>query len=103
MSLFSEAELDSLAATASSAAGYLDACDAGAGDVRLDPLYYQSCGNLLSKIFMLVDAQQMFPILLEQSAAAREVAESVQIARRIEVSRLGFYPELCLTIPRAAA
>jgi len=31
------------------------------------------------------------------------VAESVQIGRRIELSRLGFYPELAVLLNRAAA
>ena len=97
---FSPSHLSSLAATATTAASYLDACDEGAQHIRLDPEYYRACGDLLSRIFGLVDAQAAFPELLQQSAAARETAEAVVIARRLVVSRLVFYPELAALLNR---
>jgi hypothetical protein len=51
----------------------------------------------------MLDPRLAFPILLEHSAAAREIAESIKIGQRIEISRLGFYPELTVIINRAAA
>lgn len=103
MSSFSQSSLKAFAASASAAAAYLDACDSGSSYVRLDPSYYRACGNLLVKIFALVDAHRHFPELLEQSAAAREVAESIQIGRRIELSRLGYYPQLAVLLNRVTA
>lgn len=100
---FRKPALNALEATATTASAYLDACDNGARFVRLDPAYYKSCGSVLIGIFSLVDAKKVFPLLLEQSTSAREVAESVQIGRRIELSRLGFYPELAVLLNRAAA
>ena len=102
MSHTSPIDIESLRETACVTAGYLDACDQGAREVRLDPRYYQACGKLLNSIFTAVDAEKAFPILLEQSAAAREVAEAIKIGHRIEVSRLGYYPELCVSLNRAA-
>ena len=68
-----------------------------------DPGYYQSCGALLYKIFTMVDAKANFPSLIEQSAAARDVAESVQIERRLEVSLAGYYPQLSVLLHRVSA
>ena len=102
MSNFNQHDLDSLGASASRAAAYLDACDEGATDVRLDPAYYLACGNLLKQIFSLLDAYNDFPRLLEHSAAARDVAESITIAYKIETSCLGFYPELSVLMNRVA-
>lgn len=95
--------LQALETTATTSAAYLDACDFGARYCRLDPAYYKACGDLLVKIFALVDAEKAFPDLLEHSAAAREVAISKQITHRIEVSRLAFYPELAGLLNRVAA
>ena len=100
---FGRSALMALASSANTAAAYLDACDAGAQHVRLDPGYYQSCGVLLYKIFTMVDAKANFPSLIEQSAAARDVAESVQIERRLEVSLAGYYPQLSVLLHRVSA
>jgi len=100
---FGRSALMALASSANTAAAYLDACDAGAQHVRLDPGYYQSCGALLYKIFTMVDAKANFPTLIEQSAAARDVAESVQIERRLEVSLVGYYPQLSVLLHRVSA
>lgn len=100
---FNRVTLRALEATATTSAAYLDACDSGAQYCPLDPAYYMACGDLLVQIFALVDANQAFPLLLEHSAAAREVAISQQITHRIEVSRLGFYPELAVLLNRVAA
>lgn len=75
--------LQSLAATAAKSADYLDACDNGGAGYRLDPAYYQACGDLLLKIFLLVDAPWVFPALLARSPAAREIAETAQACRQI--------------------
>lgn len=99
---FNQITLRALEATAAKSAAYLDACDSGARHCRLDPDYYQACGNVLVKIFSLVDAGQAFPDLVQQSAAAREVVHSMQIAHRIELSRLGYYPELTVLLNRVA-
>ena len=90
---FGRSALIALAATASTAAAYVDACDSGAQHVRLDPAYYQTCGTLLFHIFSMVDAPTAFPSLIEQSAAARDIAESVQIGHRLQLSLLGYYPQ----------
>lgn len=103
MTYFTQANLTALELTAATAATYLDACDAGAQHIRLDPAYYLACGSLLMKIFSLVDANSDFPLLLEQSAAAREVAESIQIGRRIKLNQRVFYPQLAVLLNRAAA
>lgn len=100
---FNRFTLQSLETTATTSAAYLDACDSGAKYCQLDPAYYKACGELLVKIFALVDAEKTFPYLVEHSAAAREVAISKQITHRIEVSRLGYYPELAVLLNRAAA
>ncbi|HXE40015.1 MAG TPA: hypothetical protein VN639_16230 [Azonexus sp.] len=103
MASFNRITLQALETTATTSAAYLDACDSGALYCQLDPAYYKACGDLLMKIFALVDAEKAFPHLLEYSAAAREVAISKQITHRIEVSRLGFYPELAGLLNRVAA
>ena len=100
---FGRSALMALASSANTAAAYLDACDAGAQHVRLDPGYYQSCGTLLYKIFTMVDAKTTFPSLIEQSAAARDVAESVQIERHLEVSLMAYYPQLSALLNRVSA
>jgi hypothetical protein len=41
--------------------------------------------------------------LLEQSAAVREVAETIQIGRRIELNSRVFYPELAVLLNRVTA
>lgn len=102
MTLFTPDTIESLAVSAIRAAAYLDACDDGARAVRLDPRYYQACGKVLREIFGLLDPQQHFPVLLEQSAAAREIAEALRIGRLIGISRLGYYPELTVVLNRAA-
>ncbi len=98
----SSSALKALEMTASAAAAYLDACDTGARHLRLDPDYYQQCASILHKILSLVGHSE-FPELLEQSAAARNAVEAIEIGHRIELSRLGFYPELALLLQRAAA
>ncbi|MDP3538865.1 MAG: hypothetical protein Q8S26_09190 [Azonexus sp.] len=103
MSNLSQIDLTALEATATSAAAYLDACDGGAKFVRLDPVFYRACGHLLMTIFAVANANEDFPWLVKQSAAAREIAESIQIGRRIEVSRLGYYPQLAAILTRASA
>ncbi len=102
-SCLTSSNIKSLEVTAATAAGYLDACDSSTGQVRFDPSYYRCCGNLLTKIFTVVDAGRNFPSLLEHSAAAREVAESIRIGRHIEISRLGYYPELSALLNRISA
>jgi hypothetical protein len=94
--------IESFAVSAIRAAAYLDACDSGTAKVRLDARYYQACGKVLREMFVLLDPQQHFPVLLKQSPAAREIAESLEIARHIEISRLGYYPELTAVIIRAS-
>jgi hypothetical protein len=76
MSHLTLTDLSALESTATTAAAYLDACDSGAKFVRLDPTYYQACGNLLLRIFSVVSAYEAFPGLVAQSNAARDVAEA---------------------------
>lgn len=102
MSNLSQTDLSALEASATTAAAYLDACDGGAKFVRLDPAYYRVCGHLLTTIFSVTNAHTAFPALLENSPAARDVAESVEIGRRIEISRLGYYPQLTVILNRAS-
>lgn len=103
MTCFNPNTLKALEATASTAAAYLDVCDAGAHNIRLDPAYYQACGAILAKIFSLFDPDKYFPHLLRESQAAREVAESLRIGHRIELSRIGFYPQLAVVLNRVSA
>lgn len=101
---FNRITLQALEATAATSAAYLDACDSGAKFCKLDPAYYKACGDVLVRIFALIDdTDKAFPDLMEHSAAAREVAISKQITHRIQVSRLGFYPELAILLNRVAA
>ena len=102
MSHLTLTDLSALESTATTAAAYLDACDSGAKFVRLDPTYYQACGNLLLRIFSVVSAYEAFPGLVAQSNAARDVAEGVEMGHKIEVSRLGYYPKLAAILSRAA-
>lgn len=102
MSQFNSDNIESLTVTAINAASYLDACDEGAKTIRLDPGYYQACGKVLKEIFSLLDPHLNFPTLLEHSPAARDVAESMQISRRIEISRQVYFPELSTLLHRAA-
>ena len=76
MKTLSPACSKSFEASATIAAAYLDACDAGALEVRLDPEYYQACASLLQKLFTLF-TPDAFAALLLASPAAREVAESL--------------------------
>lgn len=103
MSRLSHIDLSAIEATAASAAAYLDACDAGAAAVRLDAGHYRACARLLLTLFATLEAEVVFPGLLDESPAARELAEALKIGRRIEVSRLGYYPELNLVLNRASA
>jgi len=103
MSYFTRDNLTALEATATTAATYLDACDAGALFVRLDPAYYRACGSLLTKILSLVNASRDFPLLFERSAAARDISASIQIGLRIELNSRLFYPELTILLNRIAA
>lgn len=100
MPYFTPTQLASLQATATTAAGYLDVCDSSNRYVRLDPAHYRTCGELLARIFYMVDARQTFPTLLRYSPAAREMAESMEISRHLAVSRLVYYPELSALICR---
>ena len=102
MSHLSLTDLSALESTATTAAAYLDACDSGAKFVRLDPTYYQACGNLLLRIFSVVSAYEAFPGLVAQSNAARDVAEAVEMGYKIEVSRLAYYPQLAAILSRAS-
>lgn len=99
----SQDNIEALQETAVSAAAYLDACDSGHVGVRLDSDYYRACAALLLKIFGVVDAHRAFPVLMAESLAAREVAEAIAIGRRIETSRLVYYPQLTVVINRMAA
>lgn len=100
---FGRSALITLATTASSAAGYVDACDSGARYTRLDPAHYQACGTLLFHIFSMIDAKDAFPMLIERSAAARDIYETIQISHRLEVSQLIYYPQLSALLQRLAA
>lgn len=102
MTPLTQNHIESFAVSAIRAAAYLDACDSGTPEVRLDAAYYQACGKVLREMFVLLDPQQHFPVLLKQSPAARELADSMQISRHIEISRLGYYPELSATLIRAS-
>jgi len=102
MSHLTLTDLSALESTATTAAAYLDACDSGAKFVRLDPTYYQACGNLLLRIFSVVSAYEAFPGLVAQSNAARDVAEAIEIGHKIEVSRLAYYPKLAAILSRAS-
>lgn len=103
MPCFDSITLKTLEATATTSAAYLDACDAGARGVRLDPAYYQACSRILITIFSLVDADECFASLLKNSVAARDIAESIQIGHRIQLSRQGFYPQLATLLNRVSA
>lgn len=98
---FNQSTLQSLEATAANSAAYLDACDSGRHPAR-DPKYYRECADLLMRIFLLVDAEKAFPKLLERSAAAREIADSIQIRQRIEAGRQVSYPELAVLLNRVS-
>jgi hypothetical protein len=102
MTYLSPSQLRSLVETATTVAAYLDACDNGAKFVRLDPTYYQACARLLTTIFAVVDAAHAFPDLLNQSPAARNAADSLQIERHLEICRNGYYPLLAIILTRAS-
>lgn len=102
MTYCSQVDIESLAATASRAAAYVDDCDSGARDVRLDPNYYQACSNVLIQIFKVCDAQRDFPMLLAHSPAAREVDEALRIGQRICADRASHCPELDAILRRQA-
>jgi len=95
--------IESVGGTAASAAAYLDACDEGLPGASFDPEYYRACACLLMKVFALVDASQSFAGLLENSAAATEIAESIAIGQRIEQGRKEWYPCLDLLLDRFMA
>lgn len=97
----SRTNLDALEATAKVAAAYLDACDQG-DDIRLDAEYYRACADVLARIFDLVSAEQVFSDLLKHSPAAREILEAQQIGKRIETSRIVFYPQLAALLHRVS-
>nr|MBL8410173.1 hypothetical protein [Dechloromonas sp.] len=103
MSHFSQSNLNTLEVSARSAAAYLDACDNGAKYTRLDPGYYQACAKLLLAIFSVVDAAHAFPGLVEESAAARDIVKTIEMGRRIQLSRIAYFPEMTVVINRASA
>lgn len=78
---------ESFGANATNAAAYLDACDEGMSGAAFDPGYYKACAGLLTAIFSLANATEMFRDLLERSAAAREVAESIALGKELEPGR----------------
>ncbi len=90
MSGLEKTTLLALKATAIASAAYLDACDSGGCSGALSPEYYRLCGDLLTKIFTLVDAESHFPDLLRNSPAAREIAEGVWLTRLIEEHKLDY-------------
>lgn len=94
--------LRALEAVAHTSAAYLDACDAGAPTQRLDPGYYRACGDLLARAFALEGAEQNFRALREGSAAAREIADAVQLGQRLETGRQRAYPLLAALLSRLA-
>lgn len=102
MSYLNQAQIRSLAGTATSAAAYLDTCDSGAQFARLDPAYYQACACVLTTIFSVVDVQEAFSDLLSQSPAARNTLECLQMERHIRSSCAGYYPQLAVILQRAA-
>ena len=87
MNTLSPASMKSFESSASIAAAYLDACDAGAVDVRLDAEYYQACASLLLRLFSLF-TPDAFSSLLDTSPAARELAESMLLEQQILSSGL---------------
>lgn len=95
--------LEALQETAVTAAAYLDACDEARPGARLDPDYYRACAGLLLRILGMVDPLRDFPVLMAESPAAREVAEAIAVGRRIEVSRLVYYPQLAVVMNRIGA
>ncbi len=103
MTYFTRSQLSALESTATAAASYLDACDGGAQYVQLDPRHYRECGKLLGNIFSLVDPRTAFPMLVQQSAAAREAVETIRLNRELRLSRLVYYPELTALINRVTA
>lgn len=102
MTYCSQLDIESLAATASRAAAYIDDCDNGAREVRLDPNYYQACSNVLIQIFKVCNAQHDFPMLLEHSAAAREVDQALRIEQQINSDLAAHCPELEAILRRNA-
>lgn len=103
MTYFTTAQLASLEISATTAAEYLDICESGFQSSRFDPGHYRTCAELLARIFYVVDARIAFPILLKQSNAAREMAESIEIERHLAISRLIYYPELTALLGRVSA
>jgi hypothetical protein len=102
MAHLTDSHIESFSVSAIRAAEYLDACDNGEVGLPLNARYYQACGKVLRELFALLDPEQHFPVLLERSPAAREIAESMVIDRHLRVSALGYYPELTATLNRAA-
>jgi hypothetical protein len=100
---FSQSNLNTLEVSARSAAAYLDACDNGAKYTHLDPAYYQACGRVLLAIFSVVDAARAFPGLVEESAAARDIIKTIEMGRRLQISRIVYFPEMTVAINRASA
>jgi hypothetical protein len=86
--------VSSFATNAASAAAYLDACDEGMPGAAFDPGYYKACAGLLMTILALQDANELFAGLLERSAAAREVAETIALGKELASSRDGACPQL---------
>jgi hypothetical protein len=101
--MLNPSSLKAFSAVASQAAAYLDACDSDSRRADLDPAHYQQCAALLARIFSLFDAEQNFPALIAQSAAAREIAESVRVGRLLETSCLVYYPQVAAIVGKAAA
>lgn len=83
MQSLSSSIVESFGANAARAAAYLDACDEGMHGTAFDPGYYKACAGMLTTILSLANATQLFPDLLERSAAAREVAESIALAKEL--------------------
>lgn len=84
----------SIGVNAATAAAYLDACDEGMPGAAFDPGYYKACAGLLMTILALQDANELFSELLERSAAAREVAETIALGKELETNRAGSCPQL---------
>ena len=91
---------EALQESAVAAACYLDAFERHESGRKMDAALYLRCADLLGKIFAVTDPWRAFPVLMTESPAAREIADSITMTNHLEVSCLFYYPELTLAINR---
>lgn len=84
------------------AAMYLDLCDRQASNVDFDAACYLACAAIVSQAFTEAPALKKYRLIINNSPAAKELAENRIFEERATRSRSFYYPELDALMERLA-